>query len=225
MPRQRKAAAAARARTHEAAHPSPPRCTPRSRTHRPRPPRRARSPITQDLLLDPVLACSGQVYERAAIETHLARAAAAGAPPTDPLSNAPLENENLVPVYPMRSRAAEYREATARACAGGAASEPKRGEAVRLLRRAAELALPPGAAAAAGPRAGGGSRRGGGSSTAGEALLVAAPGLSLELCRFLASHRGEAYNAVALKFFANSLMQGGYADQVRVPAELAACLA
>jgi hypothetical protein len=49
-------------------------------------------------------AALAQVYERAAIETHLARAAAAGAPLTDPLTNAPLDSDQLLPVFPMRSR-------------------------------------------------------------------------------------------------------------------------
>ena len=147
-----------------------------------------------------------QIYERAAIETHLARAAAAGAPLTDPLSNAPLASDQLLPVFPVRSRAAEYREATVRAAAAAAAREPRRDEAARLLRRAAELAMPP----APPPPSGAAGHH---QQDQSQQLLVAAPGLSPDLCRFLASHRGDAYSAVALKFFANSLAAQGFPDR------------
>ncbi|GBF96130.1 hypothetical protein Rsub_08878 [Raphidocelis subcapitata] len=184
-------------------------------------------PITQELMNDPVLATSGQIYERAAIETHFSRASAAGALLTDPLTNAPLASDQLLPVFPMRSRAAEYREATVRACIAAAVAGSSRAEAVRHLRRAAELVLPPlappraaadaGRGAGGGKRAGGGSRgrSGGGGSPEGGAdeLMVAAPGLSPDLARFLVSHRGDAYAAVALKWFGNELLRGGFPDQ------------
>jgi hypothetical protein len=117
-----------------------------------------------------------------------------------------------------------------RACAAAAVSEARRAEAARYLRRAAELALPPAAPGGPPPRGGLGSARGsssGGVAAAGAAaaaaaagpggveLLVSAPGLSPELARFLVSHRGDAYSAVALKWYGNELMRGGFPDQVR----------
>jgi hypothetical protein len=105
-----------------------------------------------------------------------------------------------------------------RACASIAASEPRRSEAVRYLRRAAELALPPAQRQAPGhapKRAGGRKGAAAEADAGGEGLLLSAPGLSMELARFVASHRGEAYSAVALKWFGNELMRGGFPDQVR----------
>eukprot|EP00775_Hariotina_reticulata_P001944 gene1944-2273_t len=71
-------------------------------------------PITLTLFQDPVINSLGQVYERSAIQRHLIQAAVNGQPATDPVSNAVLPSLDLVPVFPMRSRAAEYRESTAR---------------------------------------------------------------------------------------------------------------
>lgn len=101
------------------------------------------------------------MYERASIQRHLLQAAVAGAPPTDPVSNAVLPSVDLVPVWPMRSRAAEYREATMRACVARAAA-PGCEDPVRYLRRAAELLL--GAEAARAPQP---ARSGGHVSTGG----------------------------------------------------------
>lgn len=129
-----------------------------------------------------------------------------------------------------------------RACVSLAVSEPRRSEAIRYLRRAAELVLPPAqlqrcsssstdnGAARMAKRSG--SRRSGqraaGSAEDGEEgqLMVQAPGLSAELAQFVVSHRGEAYSAVALKWFGNELMRGGFPDQVRrlVVALAAACM-
>lgn len=105
-----------------------------------------------------VLTRLGQVYERAAIEQHIAMHAKmhgqqAGRPsssgstshptpspsqPMDPVTNSPLPDVSLTPVYPMRSRAMAYRESRARACAARACMPGT--DAVRYLRRAAELA-------------------------------------------------------------------------------------
>lgn len=49
-----------------------------------------------------------QVYERTAIETHLMRAASASMPMTDPLTNTPLASDQLLPVFPMRSRVRSF---------------------------------------------------------------------------------------------------------------------
>lgn len=69
----------------------------------------------------PPLPCSSltQVYERAAIETHLARAAAVGTPLTDPLTNSPLDSDQLLPVFPMRSRVS-FRDCAESGCLQGA---------------------------------------------------------------------------------------------------------
>lgn len=97
-------------------------------------------PITLTLFQDPVCNALGQVYERAALQRHLLQAAVSGQPPTDPVSNAVLPSLELVPIWPMRSRAAEYRDNTIRACVQAAAA-PDCPDPVRYLRRAAELVL------------------------------------------------------------------------------------
>lgn len=62
------------------------------------------------------------------------QAAVSNQPPTDPVSNAVLPSLDLVPVWPMRSRAAEYRDSTIRACVQAAAA-PDCADPVRYLRR------------------------------------------------------------------------------------------
>ena len=74
-----------------------------------------------------------QAYERSAIECHLLRSS------TDPLTRAPLGNASLTPVFVLRSRAQDYRAATARACVERACSAADAADAVRFLRRACEL--------------------------------------------------------------------------------------
>lgn len=106
-----------------------------------------------------VLTRLGQVYERSAIERHISMSRSAGPTstsyssprqgyghsqpelvPTDPVTNMPLPDASLTPVYPMKSRAMSFRESRARACARRACtlgcSDP-----VRYLRRAVELAV------------------------------------------------------------------------------------
>eukprot|EP00884_Botryococcus_braunii_P009763 jgi/Botrbrau1/18789/Bobra.0386s0104.2 len=89
-------------------------------------------PITQDILLDPVINGAGQVYERSAIEEHLSRRS------TDPVTGQQLSKKDLTPVWILRSKALEYRENTARQCVERASSSsctfPE-----RYVRRAAEL--------------------------------------------------------------------------------------
>lgn len=100
---------------------------------------------------------------------------------------------------------------------------------MRYLRRASELALPPAArvappqppalgrpASRPGSARGGGGAGGGNGGGGGDELLVPAPGLSPDLARFVVSHRGEAYQAVALKWFGNELLRSGFPDQVRL---------
>ncbi len=62
-------------------------------------------------LQEPVITAAGQVYERAAIETHLAVRG-----PTDPLTNAPLVSAQLIPVYTLKGRSFDFRETVAKAC-------------------------------------------------------------------------------------------------------------
>lgn len=62
------------------------------------------------------------------------QAAVSGQPATDPVSNAVLPSLDLVPVWPMRSRAAEYRDSTIRACVQSA-SAPDCADPVKYLRR------------------------------------------------------------------------------------------
>ena len=52
----------------------------------------------------------GQIYERAAIEFHLQTRS------TDPITNQPLINTQLIPVYTLKSRSYEFRERVAKAC-------------------------------------------------------------------------------------------------------------
>jgi hypothetical protein len=72
------------------------------------------------------------IYERSAIATHLQRSH------TDPLTRQPLPNASLTPVFPLRSRALEYRQQTAAACMEIACS-PGCTNPVRYVRRAAEM--------------------------------------------------------------------------------------
>lgn len=136
-------------------------------------------PITHDLFKDPVINSVGQVYEREAISNHLQRK------PTDPITMMVLPTKSLTPVYPMKSRAMEFRERTARLCLERACSM-KCGEPLRYLRRAAELT---------------------------HNVKLNVPGLSKEFERFLLTHPGDQYNNIALKYFADELKKAGYTDQ------------
>jgi hypothetical protein len=89
-------------------------------------------PITCEIFRDPVINAAGQVYERDAIVQHLRHRTA------DPISNLPLQNMHLTPVYPMKSRAMEYRESAAKMCIE-ACCQMTCEEPMKYLRRAAEL--------------------------------------------------------------------------------------
>lgn len=121
-----------------------------------------------------------QVYEREAILAHLAQNDA-----TDPLSNAPLPNTVLTPVFPMKSRAIELRERVAKACVQRACSLDCK-EPVKHLRRAAELCAD---------------------------VDVRVPGLSPQVISYLQTHASSAYDTLALKLFAENLRGLGYIDQ------------
>lgn len=163
-----------------------------------------------------IASASTQVYERVAIEHHLSHAASMGQSPTDPVTNLSLPSTHLLPVYPMRSRAAEYRETTARACVeyatAAGCSEP-----VKYLRWAAELALPDITSSSKSNNSNGSSPRdvSSGSSTHSTAPSKSGtviPGISSDFARFLATHKGDAYDALALKYFGNELLRAGCAD-------------
>mmetsp|Transcript_27779 Transcript_27779/g.70816 ORF Transcript_27779/g.70816 Transcript_27779/m.70816 type:complete len:418 (-) Transcript_27779:191-1444(-) len=142
-------------------------------------------PITLQLFIDPVINSAGHTYERSAIEGHLAQGRV-----NDPLTGQILANPyQLIPVYNIKSRAAEYREKTAKACVEKASLLRSREGAVRLLRRAAEL------------------------YGCGTAPLVRVPGLSSELVQYLATHTSNMYEWDALRMFADGLKSSGYADQ------------
>jgi hypothetical protein len=169
-------------------------------------------PITCELFWDPVINSAGQVYERAAIEHHIERSVATGSEPKDPVTNTPLPNNHLTPVFPMRSRAAEYRSSAARHCAA-AATSPTCSDPVRYLRRAAELLASRRYAAAGGQTASPAAAAGGGAAAAcPHEAADGIPGISQELISFLQTHIGAAYDAVALKFFGNELLRAGAGD-------------
>jgi hypothetical protein len=170
-------------------------------------------PITCELFWDPVINSAGQVYERAAIEHHIERSVATGSEPKDPVTNTLLPNNHLTPVFPMRSRAAEYRSSAARHCAA-AATSPTCSDPLRYLRRAAELLASRRYAAAGSqgtvtPTAAAG---GGGAAPCPHDAADGIPGISQELISFLQTHIGAAYDAVALKFFGNELLRAGAGD-------------
>ncbi|KAL6783775.1 hypothetical protein ACKKBF_B05755 [Auxenochlorella protothecoides x Auxenochlorella symbiontica] len=147
-------------------------------------PEELRCPITHDTFVNPVLTAGGHVYERSAIERHLAHRS------TDPLTGAELPNKSLTPIYILQSRAMEYREASARACIEAASEPPPREPGahrpIEHLRRGVELA-------------------------AGTKLAI--PGLPTETLEYVAAHPGNAYDELALVAFARGLFLSGLRDR------------
>lgn len=142
-------------------------------------------PLTQNVFLDPVLTSAGQSYERRAIEQVLSQSV------IDPLTRQPLENKTLTPVYVLKSRALEYREAVSRLCVEKACSilDESRDaitEPVKYLRRAVEL-----------------------SADAGSLPL----GLTKETVDYVMSHPSNAYDGLAMEKFASGLRSKGYRDK------------
>ncbi|GAB4820850.1 hypothetical protein N2152v2_007896 [Parachlorella kessleri] len=137
-------------------------------------------PITQAPFSDPVLTSSGHVYERAAIERYLRENN------SDPLSRQPLVNKSLTPVYVLKSRSAEYREAAAKRCVERACSSGCP-DPVRYLRRAVDLVA--------------------------DSRDVCVRGLSQEAIDYVVSHPSNAYDRLALQAFAQGLFQAGYRDR------------
>ena len=84
------------------------------------------------LFHDPVITAAGNVYERDAIQTHLAGSN------TDPITGATLTSKQLTPIFLLRSRAMEYAENATHRCLEQTTSlgcvDP-----VRWLRRAVDL--------------------------------------------------------------------------------------
>eukprot|EP00878_Enallax_costatus_P028313 GHUV01030575.1.p1 GENE.GHUV01030575.1~~GHUV01030575.1.p1 ORF type:complete len:475 (+),score=162.34 GHUV01030575.1:605-2029(+) len=175
-------------------------------------------------------AAVGQVYERSAIQRHLLQAALTGNPPTDPISNAVLPSVDLVPVYPMRSRAAQYRESTALECVR-LAVQPNCTAPVRYLRRAAELVVTADSSSSASgaltssnsssltpasslplPASGAAATGAPNSNSSSSGPGFSIPGMTLDLARYLAAHQGSAYDALVLKYFGNELLRAGCAD-------------
>jgi U-box domain len=141
-------------------------------------------PITHEAFYHPVLTSSGQVYERAAIQRHLESSA------TDPLTGAVLASPALTPVYLLQSRAAEWREATCRACIEAACSlqvaaagdDSLAARPARYLRRAAELAADG---------------------------RLALPGLPREVCDYVAAHPAAAHDGLIMLAFGRGLQAAG----------------
>ena len=73
-------------------------------------------PLTLDLMHDPVVTCDGQTYERAAIETWLAKS------PTSPLTGQSLVHLGLAPNVVLRGLIRAYLEQNPHVCAGAAFS-------------------------------------------------------------------------------------------------------
>ena len=61
-------------------------------------------PITQEMMVDPVICADGHSYERAAISQWLSSHA------TSPKTNAQLEHTNLIPNHTLRGSIEQFRE-------------------------------------------------------------------------------------------------------------------
>jgi U-box domain len=187
------------------------------------------------LLSDPVATAVGQVYERTSIERHLLHCSLAGQPATDPITNAPLPSLSLLPVFPMRSRAAEFRAAAVRGCIAAAAA-PRCLTPVAYLRRAAELLGSGGGVSGAcgGHGAAAAAATGRPPASVQESLMTklktptpptvqqqqqqqqqqqgAPDALSREFVSFLVAHPEPESDALILKYFGFELLRSGQAE-------------
>ncbi|KAG2446519.1 hypothetical protein HYH02_008506 [Chlamydomonas schloesseri] len=145
-------------------------------------------PITHELFVEPVINAAGQVYERAAIEKALATKL------VDPISNLPLPSASLTTVWPMKSKAAAYRERAVQGCIAQVC-RPSCRAPVRYLRRAAELA----AGALAGVPHGG--------------AVLGVAGLTPEVVDYVLTHPSSIYDFQALSRFAASLVGCGQRER------------
>eukprot|EP00198_Chlamydomonas_reinhardtii_P004658 XP_001693994.1 predicted protein [Chlamydomonas reinhardtii] len=154
-------------------------------------------PITHELFVEPVINAAGQVYERAAIEKALATKLAIKGHwfmQVDPISNLPLPSASLTTVWPMKSKAAAYRERAVQGCIAQVC-RPSCRTPVRYLRRAAELA----AGALAGVPHGG--------------AVLGVAGLTPEVVDYVLTHPSSIYDFQALSRFAASLVGCGQRDR------------
>lgn len=136
-------------------------------------------PITHEVFRDPVINAVGQVYEREAITNHLRSRS------TDPITMTHLPSLQLTPVYPIKSRAMEYRERVAKSCVERACSFRCQ-DPLKYLRRATELCAD---------------------------VNLRIPGISSEFLSYLQTHTGNAYDVIAIRHFAEGLRRSGYVDQ------------
>ncbi|GLC56996.1 hypothetical protein PLESTB_001171600 [Pleodorina starrii] len=145
-------------------------------------------PITHELFHEPVINAAGQVYERVAIEQALAHRL------VDPISNLPLDTATLTIVWPMKSKAAAYRERALRGCVERLC-RPACRSPIRYLRRAAELSA-------------------GITQTAVDAsgAVLGLPGLTPDVIQYLLTHPSSIYDFQALSRYGASLAAGGYRD-------------
>lgn len=104
---------------------------------------------------------------------------------TDPITNKVLTSTSLTPVYIIKSRALEFRERVARQCVERACSLHCKSP-IKYLRRAAELCAH---------------------------ADIKLPGVSRPVVSYLLSHPSDAYEPIALKFFADELKRSGQLDQ------------
>jgi len=136
-------------------------------------------PISHELYSDPVLNSAGQVYERSSIEQHLGRHN------TDPITGTRLISKVLTPVFFLKSRAAEFREAAARSSVDRATAVGEQ-DAIRYVRRAVELC---------------------------DSLVAPVPGLSQECLEYVKAHPSNVYDMPALHLFAKGLQESGQRDK------------
>ena len=168
-------------------------------------------PITHSVFQSPVITVAGTVYEEEAIKEHLHHTA------TDPLTNAPLTDARLTPVFLLRRRAKEYATFTANTCIDRALQAGCRTPA-QYLRRACDLCdeagapllrmqpvdvLPVDVLVVA---------RSAKQSRPYADVLDAVPLLSAAVLAFARQHRGAVHDVFVLMHFGTSLAEAGHVD-------------
>lgn len=136
-------------------------------------------PITHEIYKDPVVNSAGQIYEREAILSHFRMKK------VDPVTNVPLDNLELTPIYAVKSRAVEYKEKVSKACIEAACKSECRNP-VKYLRRAVELCVD---------------------------SNIRMPGFSSETMEYILMYSSSAYDSNVLQHFACGLRKAGYVDQ------------
>lgn len=102
------------------------------------------------------------------------------------MSRAVLQTKSLTPVFVLKSKAAEYREKTARKCIEMACSPFPARPSITYLRRAVELCA--------------------------DAEYMP-QGLTPQVVNYVITHPSNAYDRLALELFARGLHEGGYKDR------------